>query len=225
MSCIAKNAKTYKSIDFTGICPLKRAGMVCPYCYVESKRKDGYRAKEEFEYAPYTGEILRLHKATVAKLNSLGGIRLYSFSDYMPEHFEDTLRMLDDCYSIGLDVRVITKQEAFVHIFGIHPAIRVINVSVDNAKGSFNPMTLELKALYPDKVRVRCVIGCDADLELFGDSCDVLTLNHNKYACKPLGWKLYSKRPKEVKAIVEKYGNKVCCQTGHCSTCKVRCGK
>lgn len=222
VSCIHGNTKTIETVDFTTNCPKRRAGKACKYCYVERARNKGFNAKKVYENLPYKGEVKRYKEDRVKMLNEAGGTRLFSFGDYLPENDGDIKAFLDDCLARGLKVKAITKVADFVIKFHDHPALVVINVSIDSIGDGMDwVLAKTLKAAYK-KVRVRTVILNDSDLPLFENWVDVFTFNHAN-GFKSIGWKKYSKE--EVKVFAEKYPGRVCCETGKCLTCKIKCGQ
>ena len=219
--CLDKNEKTGMSCDFTTICPKRREGKECPYCYVKNARSLGFNAKKEIEYNQYTGQVLRLTQKTIDKLNKAGGLRLFSFGDYMSEHDEDIHNLLVDCEKRGLSVKVITKQLGFVEKFHDYSAIAVINLSIDMVNSGINHEVAMLYRERYNKVRIRCVILRDSDIPnmLF---CDVFTFNHGNN-----GFKNYSHKSNKAskEALIAQYNlhGKTCCNTGNCGTCKLHC--
>lgn len=219
MKAIQKNAKTIESFDCSTNCPKRVAGRPCSYCYVEASRAIGYNAKKICSACTYNHEVLRFRREKIDKLNSVGGIRMFSFGDYMPQ-FDDMIEsFLDDCLKVGLKVKVITKQTAFIDKFGLHPAINVINISVDNV-GDGVPWDIakEYREVFP-KVRIRSAIMRDSDVEALAFS-DVFTFNHAS-GLKKYDYKKYRKA--EVQAWNEKLEGKVCCASGGCKNCSLKC--
>lgn len=220
------NAKTGLSFDTTTICPLTRAGKPCAYCYVNAQRVNGgYLKKGVSDHDPYDGWVLRLRQETVDRMNKAGGIRMFSFADYVVKHRKDVERFLADCDMRSLKAKAITKQVSFIHHFHDNPVITTIHVSIDNLKGKVgrspitHPMAKRLRGLY-DKVKVRCVVLCDEDEKYFGAQkwVDILTYNHA--AVK--GFKQYDRA--YLKAAHKRFPGRVCCVTGECATCPVKCG-
>ncbi len=220
-----KNRKTVLSVDFSTICPRKRAGRACAYCYVEAGRRNGgYMAKRVIEYEGYNGFVKRLRKETIRKLNKIGGLRLFSFADYFPRKDADLKPMLADCLEVGLKVKAITKVLAFVRKYHDHPAINVINISIDTlgrVRGS--TITHECARRYRekyDKVAVRAAVMSYSDLEYFSglDWVDIYTLNHAMN-----GFTLFSRAERDALAV--KYSGKLCCVGGECVGCKIKCGR
>jgi hypothetical protein len=221
VGCLQANGKTGLSIDVTTDCPKRRAGNACKYCYVEQSRKMGYNPKSIIESCPYHGEILKFSRDKVEFLNECGGIRLFSFGDYMPEHRDILRTILDDCQSIGLNVKAITKQVDFVQEFVNHPALRVIHLSIDNVGDGVEWNTAKSLRKMHSKVLIRCAVMRTDDVQAMEFS-DIFTFNH-AVGLKALGYRKFSKV--EVSKYAETLGNRVCCTTGACFSCPVKCGK
>lgn len=225
-SPFSSNQKTIVSVDFTSDCPKRRAGNPCPYCYVEYKREIGFNAKKVYDYKGYNNELKNIKKFNpnvVKDINNSGGLRLFSFGDYIPEHDKDIKAMLDDAARIGLDIKVITKVPEFVYKYHNHPAVRVINISTDFVgHGVDHELAKELKSKY-NKVVIRTVVLKDVDLEDdFMKYVDIITFNHENLHVK--GFKKYSK--KQIQDYYKKTKNLgICCITGKCATCPIKCGK
>lgn len=222
MTCaISSNSKTGFSIDCTTDCPKRRAGKACQYCYVEQSRKVGFNAKNIVETCLYNHEILRFSAAKIAKLNVSGGIRMFSFGDYMVEHRATIQAILDDCATMGLLVKVITKVPEFIEEFHSHPAIRRINVSVDNVGDGVDwNVAKSLRKKY-SKVRIRSAIMRPEDVQALAFS-DVFTFNHAS-GLSHLGYRKFSKI--ENMNYFASLDGKVCCSTGACFSCPLKCGK
>jgi len=219
-----KNGKTRFSVDFTTICPRKRAGNPCKYCYVESNRRARWHWKPEVDHIPYDGWVKGVTDAFVAKRNAVGGIRMFSFGDYMPEIDGDIRAFLDDAAARGLKVKAITKRPEFVKLYESHPAMSVVHVGVDSLglrNGGSNVTHRQARVLrdrHP-KCLVRAVCLSVADLEKWGATpwADVLTLSHGANGFHPF-------RRREHVEAGERYPGRICCVTGKCDTCAVRCG-
>lgn len=226
---VGSNMKTYKSINLTNICPKKLEGKPCEYCYIEYHRETGdLLAKPLIAKNNYNGELLRFRQDTVDKLNDMAGIRIFNSGDYIrKQQHGQVSRILDDAKTRGLLVKGITKVPEFVEDFHDHPAISVINVSIDTSGSGVNwDIAKELRNKYP-KVRIRSVAKNPQEARMFGDMewVDVITLYHGK--SKKLKEKGYIDMPHSsdaFKEIAKKYPNKVCCQTGKCATCPIKCG-
>jgi len=215
--CISGNSKTLKSCDFSTNCPKRRDGKECDYCYARTARDHNFNAKKIYD-AKYTGEVMRMKKSTIKRLNKGGGLRMFSFGDYMPFMNADIKAMLDDCLNVGLGVKVITKQTSFVKKFHDHKAINVIHLSVDTIGcGILLSTASNMKNRYK-KVAIRCVCLTMNDVEFYGKNknIDIMTLNHGANGFEQF-------RGAKKMAIEKKYKGRVCCNTGKCETCKIKC--
>jgi len=217
------NSKTILSFDTTTICPRRREGLECEYCYVKAARATGIRAKTEFKHCEYVGFVKRLRPDVANRLASAGGIRMFSFGDYCPAHKKDVQKFLNDCQDCNRSAKAITKSLQFVEDWNDHPALAVFHLSVDRLKGTKNrsPISIALARRYRrmyTKVLIRAVALSDEDVKAFGEdeTVDILTLNHGNN-----GFKQFS--PKAKADIGRLYG-KVCCLSPDCSTCELRCG-
>jgi hypothetical protein len=148
---------------------------------------------------------------------------MFSFGDYMKEHDNDIKMFLDDCETMKLKVKAITKQVSFIDKYHEHKAIAVIHISVDTIGcGVPHDVAKAYRAKY-NKVRIRSVILCDEDL-LKLDFADIHTMNH----ASNVGYHRYGNL--ERKTIAKEYGikDKMCCQIDmekgeNCTNCKVKC--
>ena len=222
--CKHCNAKTLLSFDTTTICPQMRRGHPCIYCYVAASREDTFRAKAVIYDDEYDGWVLRMRPETVQRLRDMGGLRMFSFGDYLRRHRKEIKKFLDDCQVRELPVKAITKIVQFVYDWHDHSAIQVINVCVDDFKGrqGRSPISMsvamKLRERYR-KVRVRAVVLSEEELKKFGGDLrvDILTLNHGNN-----GFHQFSME--EHEAAAAKYPNRVCCELKVCDGCTVLCG-
>jgi hypothetical protein len=171
-------------------------------------------AKHIVERCDYDHDILKLKESTVEKIKECGGLRFFSFADYYDWMDPYIDQAIEDARKRGIPIKAITKSKEFVlkyaHKFDI------INVSVDMlGEGMDHSMAKVFKALLPN-VKIRIVVTDIAQTEDL-DWVDVITLNHGRN-----GYHSFTK--KEMAAIADRYPDKVCCQTGRCNTCKVKCG-
>lgn len=217
VSCICKNKKTFKSLDLSTNCPKRIAGNPCKYCYVECARKKGFNAKTVYNKIDYNGEILRMRRDTIDKLNSMGGLRVFSFGDYIHEiMFDDMMQIVTDAKLVGLKLKAITKVPMFVELF--HNFFNIIHISVDNVGCGIDwNESKTLKSKYPN-VLIRAAIMSHDDVQALEPWCDILTFNHADNGFK----RFY---PEERSKYAEIYPGKVCCQTNKCETCTVKCGQ
>lgn len=235
VKCVHSNTKTLITIDFTTDCPKRRQKNPCLYCYVEDARDMNFNAKKVTDYSPYKGEVLRFTQEKIDRLNAMGGLRLFSFGDYMPEHDADIKALLDDAQKVGLKVKAVTKQPEFVRKYANHPAMGIINVSIDTiGHGVEHDTARQLKKDYKN-VAIRSVILKDEDLDAdIMKDVDVHTFYHGKDV-KHRGYKKYKilkggKMTKEFADVMAKHPElkgKICCVGDEktCETCGLKCGK
>lgn len=222
MELLRDNGKTLRSFDVTTVCARARAGNPCPYCYVETARKHGFRPKSVVDYTPYDGWVMTLKQDTIDRLNAMGGCRMFSFADYEPSFRADCRRFLGDCCLRGLSAKTVTKVPLFVAHHHDNPAISVIHLSVDSLKKGGSQVrhetAIRMRERYR-KVLVRAVCLSREDLEHFG-TCgwvDILTLNHGQN-----GFHQFSQAERDEAA--RQYGGRLCCADKVCEKCSVRCG-
>lgn len=132
----------------------------------------------------------------------------------MPEMDEDIFAAIKDAQEVGLHLKAITKQVDFVPKF--YRYMRVINVSVDALGEGVNHETAKnLRDTYPN-VLVRAAIMKEEDIWELNWS-DIFTFNHARN-----GYQYFS--PKQIKEYAKMFPGKVCCETGRCETCVIKCG-
>ena len=74
----------------------------------------GQQAQNLFQgYAEYKREILGWSKAKVKKVNSLGGLRVFSYSDFEAHHLLDLIQIIIDCSAKGVMIQGYTKVPEF----------------------------------------------------------------------------------------------------------------
>jgi hypothetical protein len=150
----------------------------------------------------------------------MGGLRLFSFGDYMPWMDNELNKIIKDAEKRKLKLKVITKQLDFVIKYR---GVMTINYSIDLVDAIDDPVSLEPYLTYMRYVvgtdtKLRCLVRNKKEAELIYEYVDILTPYHgpkidNNY------------RPKESKeACIALAPEKTCCITGKCETCLVRCG-
>ena len=233
----------------------------CSYCYVEQTRmmalamhqkgfsmRDVLAAKAKVVYytTQYVDKILRLSDKDIEDLNRRGGLRLFSFSDYIRElHYDEVNRLLDHAAARGLSIKAITKQPAFIEDFG-HRGI-LINISIDKSGHGMDwDLAAKFKKQYPN-VKIRAVATNPDEVLYYAHLShggiekfvDVITPYHHEspepippdYVDMSHGWGL-----KRLRQIVhdEDIGDRVCCLLGacfhegkgkqHAAQCATNCG-
>ena len=85
--------------------------------YNSSKGAGGPKAA--FSDVQYLGEILKKNNFTPARAYAVGGVRIQSFSDYIPRLVFDYMQMVADLSAKKLPVHAYTKEAIFVKQFGM----------------------------------------------------------------------------------------------------------
>lgn len=74
----------------------------------------GQQAGNLFQgYAEYKRDILKWDKEKVARVNSLGGLRVFSYSDFEAHHLIDLVQIIQDAARKGVMIQGYTKVPAF----------------------------------------------------------------------------------------------------------------
>lgn len=63
--------------------------------------------------AEYQRQILKYNKAKVKQINDLGGLRVFSFSDFEEFHLIDIIQAVQDCAAMGIKIQFYTKVPSF----------------------------------------------------------------------------------------------------------------
>ena len=63
--------------------------------------------------AEYQRQILKYNKARVKQINDLGGLRIFSFSDFEEFHLLDIIQAVQDCAAMGIKIQFYTKVPSF----------------------------------------------------------------------------------------------------------------
>jgi hypothetical protein len=227
----------------------------CKYCYVEEARAEairfhregkslqqvlGAKAKPVVQSVPYVDKILDYTDAEIAEFNKRGGVRMFSFSDYVREfNRAEVSTFLAHCKQRGLSVKAITKRPEFVEDFADTGII--INLSIDyQAKGGPAvdwDVAIALSKKYPN-VKIRTVARNPKELEWFLTTdeikVDVVTPFHGKNHGEFVDMSGNSVGAKKVRALVEErpeYAERICCLVGgrcfsekHQKQCASNCG-
>ena len=227
VSCVMNNQKTIKSVDFTTDCPKRREGKACQYCYVEKARDINFNAKKVIPSIDYNYEVLRMSKSTVDKLNATGGIRMFSFGDYIPsEQYDKVYAFLSDCRHKKLKVKVITKVPQFVDDFynDFEDVFSVIHLSIDNIGDGVPHDIARMYRMTYKKVIIRAVILNGDDVEVLNPISDILTFNHADVKIEGKNCINYKRIKTEYMDIIkDTFRDKMCCISGSCETCPIKC--
>lgn len=66
--------------------------------------------------AEYKRQILKYNAARVKRINDLGGLRIFSFSDFEEFHLIDIIQAIQDCAAMGLKIQGYTKVPSFAKL-------------------------------------------------------------------------------------------------------------
>ena len=216
----------------------ERIDVPCSYCYVEQNRRAAVilhnqgEAKSRVDYekvktmltaVPYIDYLIKKNKkgefvftdAQVAEANQSGGMRMFSFSDYIKTaHRAQIELMLEHAKMRGLSIKAITKRAEFVEDFA-HTGI-TINMSIDTeGTGMDHSTAYKLAEKYPN-AHVRTVAKNPADFVRLGKDAKIgiITLFHGTKETTPPGYESMSYKSKSVQEILEKQPElrtKTCC--------------
>jgi hypothetical protein len=134
----------------------------------------------------------------IERLNSAGGIRIFSRGDY--DGSEATDRQIEiflqDCRERGLKTKAITKNLEFVTRHHDNPGLTTINISLDRFETVPFETAREYRRKY-SKVTLRFVILNDSDMEIAEEigNC-LLTYGHGNNSYTAKGFKAYTKEEK-----------------------------
>jgi hypothetical protein len=125
----------------------------------------------------------------------------------------DLDQIINDADQVGLTLKAITKQPDFAEKYASR--IKTINVSVDSL-GFGVPWDIakNLREKFSN-VFVRAAIMSPEDIDRL-NWVDIITLNHGQN-------KFYHFPKKEKEELAMLYPDKLCCRTGHCWDCRIKC--
>ena len=66
--------------------------------------------------AEYQRQILKYSKSRVKTINDLGGLRIFSFSDFEEFHLIDIIQAVQDCAAMGIKIQFYTKVPSFAYL-------------------------------------------------------------------------------------------------------------
>ncbi len=134
-SAMSVNQKTVFSFDCSTVCPKLARGEDCSYCYRMPGLMKGGRVKSIDAKAHYNNDVMKWSQEKIDLLNSMGGLRVFSFGDYADtSHCNEMLdRLIKQSKERKLRLKAITKRPDFVEKYSKDIAATggIINVSVD----------------------------------------------------------------------------------------------
>lgn len=175
------------------------------------------RAKLRVKYAAYDGKILKMSQKAVNNLNSMYGLRMYSFTDFSPAFILENMQMFTDAAVKGLKVLAYTKEMEFAEIFastGANINISIHGMKSPDAQGEFHMDGMQggdweraraLREQHPN-VGITFVAESDAAVEwaMRQDWIDVVIPFHSVFgggnlAAEIYGWKNYKQFQEDKK--------------------------
>lgn len=229
---LATNTKTRWSVDVTKNCRGPH-GTPCVYCYTWDKRnRNMLRQVALVDKLYYGNEILFLDEQEIGILNRSGGLRLCGNADVHgtpkthPWAYAIMRRVKEDADARGLKLKALTKSIPFAE-WALKRNIRV-NLSLDNFGTGVMPSDWQrLLNKYPELVRLRCMVENPSKIDDWGNRLKdypfIMTLYHG---CNypELGLQTMPWRMNVMKEAKKSFPLNLCCQTGKCETCPVKCG-
>jgi hypothetical protein len=173
---LSKNMKTIISIDVTTDCPFNAMGRGCMYCYVIHARL-GARGKQVLAYLPYNGDILELPDELVDFLNSVGGVRMYSFGDYVPYVLESRIR---DTYERAKKGHLVDEILADAERKGLLMEVELPDGRVERAVNTDRVIEQILEDARQRGLRVKAITKQPEFIDKYAQRFrDILTINYS----------------------------------------------
>lgn len=226
----------------------------CSYRYVEMARRKAIAyhqagapitgvnfamAKQIYKMVPYDGAILTWSQKRIDELNQRGGLRLFSFSDYIrAAHRVEVEKLLNDAKARELSIKAITKNPHFVEDFADRGI--TINISIDDLGFGYPKEQAIADAAKYDNVHIRAVgLNIEHIQQLSEEGvADVITPYHwDGKGTIPEGYTdmghgtAGAKALDMLKALDPSLEQKLCCQAGgkcfdttHIKQCATNCG-
>lgn len=172
-------------LTLEGMRRLKRNHYGVAVAFIKYNKARGQMAGRLFEaYSAYHREILKWSKAKVDKANRLGGLRIFSYSDFEAHHLIDIIQVLTDCAVKGVKVQAYTKVPEFALV--VKDTRMKLNRSlIAKAKGVVdeNYIPQENEAVSPNVINGKrllfdCVEGINVNSEDFFDSTSSPTVGN-----------------------------------------------
>lgn len=104
----------YELLTLDGMKKLRMEHPEVANAFIKYNNARGQQAGRLFQaYSAYHREILKFNNARVKKTNDVGGLRIFSFSDFEAHHLIDLVQVLTDCARKGIKVQGYTKVPEF----------------------------------------------------------------------------------------------------------------
>ena len=107
----------YDLVTYEGFKTLQEEHPTIAYAFERYNNSRGMASARVIEgHAEYARQVLGYTENQIAKINSLGGLRVFSFSDFEAMHLIDTVQIINDCAKMGIKIQAYTKVPEFAHL-------------------------------------------------------------------------------------------------------------
>lgn len=107
----------YDLVTYEGFKTLQEEHPTIAYAFERYNNSRGMASARVIEgHAEYARQVLGYTDNQIAKINSLGGLRVFSFSDFEAMHLIDTVQIINDCAKMGIKIQAYTKVPEFAHL-------------------------------------------------------------------------------------------------------------
>ena len=104
----------YELLTLDGMKKLRQEHPAVAQAFLEYNNARGMQAGRLFQaYSAYHRDILNWSDAKIKSVNDVGGLRIFSFSDFEAHHLIDLVQVLTDCAAKGVKVQGYTKVPEF----------------------------------------------------------------------------------------------------------------
>jgi len=104
----------YDLVTYEGLKALKENHPTIAYAFERYNSSRGMASARLIEgHAEYQREILDYTPAWIDKINNMGGLRVFSFSDFEAIHLIDICQVITDCAKMGVKIQTYTKVPEF----------------------------------------------------------------------------------------------------------------
>lgn len=107
----------YDLVTYEGFKALQEEHPTIAYAFERYNNSRGMASARVIEgHAEYARQVLGYTKNQIAKINSLGGLRVFSFSDFQAMHLIDVVQIINDCAKMGIKMQAYTKVPEFAEL-------------------------------------------------------------------------------------------------------------
>lgn len=107
----------YDLVTYEGLKELSINHPSVAYAFESYNNSRGMQSARLIEgHAEYKREVLKFSQKQVDRINSYGGLRIFSFSDFEAIHLIDLVQVITDCSVKGIKIQAYTKVPAFAKL-------------------------------------------------------------------------------------------------------------